>query len=237
MAACFDLDNTLVRGSSLYHFACEMVRKKVIPRREVIRFARQELQYVIRRSEPAGVAASATSRALALVAGRSEDAMQAVATAFVATKLPAMIMDDVLAEVRRFQFHGVPTWIVTASPIELASAIANELGMTGAVGTVSEISAGRYTGRLASPIAHGPDKMQLVSENAERHGLDLGASWAYSDSINDLPLLSCVGMPVVVNPNSQLLAIAKKNAWGVMETAKRVSPRTNLTRFQTPAAV
>ena len=109
--------------------------------------------------------------------------------------------------------------------------------MTGAVGTVSEISAGRYTGRLASPIAHGPDKMQLVSENAERHGLDLGASWAYSDSINDLPLLSCVGMPVVVNPNSQLLAIAKKNAWGVMETAKRVSPRTNLTRFQTPAAV
>lgn len=66
MAAFFDLDNTLVRGSSLYHFACELVRKKVIPRREVIRFARQELQYVMRRSEPAGVAASATARALAL---------------------------------------------------------------------------------------------------------------------------------------------------------------------------
>ncbi len=237
MAAFFDLDNTLVRGSSLYHLACELVRKKVIPRREVIRFARQELQYVMRRSEPAGVAASATARALALVAGRSEDAMQVVTAQFVATKLPAMIMDDVLSEVRRFQFHGVPTWIVTASPIELASAIANELGMTGAVGTVSEIHDGRYTGRLASPIAHGPGKMQLVHENAERHGLDLGASWAYSDSINDLPLLSCVGMPVVVNPNSQLLAIAKKNAWGVLETAKRVSPRTNLTRFQTPAAV
>ena len=224
MAAFFDLDNTLVRGSSLYHLACDLVRKKVIPRREVMRFARQEMSFIVRRAEPEGVSASAAARALALVAGRSEDSMLAVTSEFVRKKLPSILVPDVLDELRRFQVHGISTWLVTASPIELASAIAGELGMSGAIGTVSEVRDGHYNGNLVGAIAHGPGKVRLVIDQAAIHGFELDMSWAYSDSINDLPLLASVGMPVVVNPNTQLLNIAKKNGWGVMETARRGAP-------------
>ncbi len=224
MAAFFDLDNTLVRGSSLYHLACDLVRKKVIPRREVMRFARQEMSFIVRRAEPEGVSTSAAARALALVAGRSEDSMLAVTSEFVRKKLPSILVPDVVDEFRRFQVHGIKTWLVTASPIELASAIAGQLGMSGAIGTVSEVRDGRYTGNLVGAIAHGPGKVKLVIEQAATHGLELELSWAYSDSINDLPLLASVGMPVVVNPNSQLFKIAKKNGWGVMETSRRGGP-------------
>ena len=88
---------------------------------------------------------------------------------------------------------GQRVWLVTATPVELASIIARRLGFTGALGTVSEIVDGVYTGRLVGEPLHGPAKAEAVRALADREGLDLARCSAYSDSINDLPMLTAVG--------------------------------------------
>ena len=112
---------------------------------------------------------------------------------------------------------GQRVWLVTAAPAELASLIARRLGLTGALGTVSESKDGVYTGRLVGEPLHGPAKAEAILALAEREGLDLERCAAYSDSANDLPMLSLVGHPVAVNPDHELKRIARENDWEVRD--------------------
>ncbi len=97
---------------------------------------------------------------------------------------------------------GQRVWLVTAAPIELGRVIAERLGLTGALGTVAEIRDGVYTGRLVGDLLHGPAKAEAITELADAEGLDLARCTAYSDSINDVPMLSTVGHAVAVNPDA-----------------------------------
>jgi phosphoserine phosphatase len=108
-------------------------------------------------------------------------------------------------------------WLVTATPVELASIIAHRLGLTGALGTVAEVVDGKYTGRLVGELMHGPAKAEAVLALAEREGLDLSRCTAYSDSANDLPMLSLTGTAVAVNPDTELRAIARSRGWLVRD--------------------
>ncbi len=112
---------------------------------------------------------------------------------------------------------GQRVWLVTATPVEVASVIAKRLGLTGALGTVAETEDGVYTGRLVGEILHGQAKAQAVTALAEREGLDLGACSAYSDSANDIPLLSLVGHPCAINPDARLRAHAREHGWRVRD--------------------
>ena len=98
---------------------------------------------------------------------------------------------------------GQRVWLVTATPVEVAGVIARRLGLTGALGTVAETKDGVYTGRLVGEILHGEAKAEAVRALAEREGLDLSRCSAYSDSANDIPLLSMVGQPVRHQPGRQ----------------------------------
>lgn len=219
--AFFDLDNTLVRGSSLFHFGRYLVTRGQLPRRELLRFARAEAQLAVRRTEPEGGPSAIAERVLALASGRSADDVRALAAEFTERHLPGRLVLPVLAELRTFQEVGLPTVLVTASPVDLADAIALRLGMTSAIGTVAEVVGGRYSGRLVGGINHGAAKIVGAVACADRLGIDLTRSWAYSDSINDLPLLGSVGIPIVVNPNRQLAAVAAKNGWRVIDASRR----------------
>ena len=95
--------------------------------------------------------------------------------------------------------------------------------MTGALGTISEIENGRYTGRLLSGVLHGKNKSKAVIKLSDSMGINLDHAYAYSDSLNDLPLLSAVGTPIVVNPNKELLRIARKNDWQEISTSTTVA--------------
>ena len=106
---------------------------------------------------------------------------------------------------------GQRVWLVTATPVELALIIARRLGLTGALGTVAESVDGHYTGRLVGEILHGPAKAHAVRALAVREGLDLRRCTAYSDSVNDVPMLSAVGTAVAVNPDAELRDIAKEH--------------------------
>lgn len=215
-AAIFDLDNTLVRGSSLFHFGVHLSRKRFISPIHVMRHVGHELAYVHRRGEREGLPSKLAERMLRLVEGRSQSALTMQARAFVGLHLRDHLFASTLAEVMAFQFRGVPVFLATASPQELADEIARELGLAGAIGTVAEVRDDLYTGRLATPIAHGMQKASRVRELMAERGYDAHDCWAYSDSVNDLPLLACVGHPVAVNPDRTLKRLAQLNDWRIL---------------------
>jgi hypothetical protein len=107
--------------------------------------------------------------------------------------------------------------LVTATPQELAQIIADRLGLSGALGTIAETSDGKYTGLLVGDVLHGAAKANAVQELAAREGLDLAQCTAYSDSINDMPMLSLVGTAVAVNPDSALRAEAHDRGWEIRD--------------------
>ena len=112
---------------------------------------------------------------------------------------------------------GQRVWLVTATPVELALIIARRLGLTGALGTVAESTDGIYTGRLVGEVLHGPAKAHAVRALAAREGLTLRRCTAYSDSANDIPMLSVVGTAVAVNPDSDLRDIARRRQWEIRD--------------------
>ena len=112
---------------------------------------------------------------------------------------------------------GQQVWLVTATPVEVAGVIAARLGLTGALGTTAEHVDGVYTGRLRGGLLHGPAKAEAVRALAREHGLDLARCFAYSDSVNDLPMLSLVGHPCAINPDPLLLAYAEEQDWQIRD--------------------
>jgi phosphoserine phosphatase len=124
----------------------------------------------------------------------------------------------VISHVRAHQKLGRPTYLVTASPREIASRISEILGMDGYLATELEIVDGFYTGRLAAPVVHGPRKAAEVAVLAARDGIRLDASYMYSDSANDLPLLRQVRYPVVVNGNRDMFTVALNEGWAFLDT-------------------
>jgi haloacid dehalogenase-like hydrolase len=117
--------------------------------------------------------------------------------------------------------NGDKTYLVTAAPRELAERIAAYLGMDGALGTEAELVDGVYTGRLVGPVLHGPAKLDAVRQLAGEQRIDLSQSSAYSDSLNDLPLLEGVGHPVAVNPDRMLRELAAERGWPVQDFRRR----------------
>jgi len=107
----------------------------------------------------------------------------------------------------------------------LAEVIAQRLGFTGAMGTVAESVDGVFTGRLVGDILHGLGKAHAVRALAAREGLNLKRCTAYSDSINDVPMLSLVGTAVAVNPDSDLRDVARQRGWEIRDfrTARKAA--------------
>jgi HAD superfamily hydrolase (TIGR01490 family) len=114
------------------------------------------------------------------------------------------------------QDEGRPVYIVTAATQDMAEVLAHVLGFDGAAGTKLEKRDGFYTGRYEGPFCYGEGKPIRMREIAERDGLDLAQSWAYSDSASDLPMLRAVGHAVVVNPDAELARVAREEGWDVM---------------------
>jgi HAD superfamily hydrolase (TIGR01490 family) len=120
---------------------------------------------------------------------------------------------------------GQKVWLVTAAPVETATIIARRLGLTGALGTVAESVGGVYTGRLVGEPLHGPAKAEAVRALATAENLDLDRCAAYSDSANDIPMLSLVGHPYAINPDNRLRKHARTHSWRLRDyrTARRAA--------------
>ncbi|GAB3278128.1 HAD-IB family hydrolase [Actinocorallia lasiicapitis] len=224
-AAFFDVDNTMMRGASIYYFARGLAKRKLFTTRDLTMFALGQAAFRVRGTENADHIGTAREAALSFVAGKSVDEL---------VRLCEEIYDDVMED--RI-WHGTRTiaqahidagqqvWLVTATPVEIARVMASRLGLTGALGTVAETVDGHYTGRLVGNLLHGPAKAEAVRALAEREGLSLERCSAYSDSANDLPMLSIVGHPNAVNPDGELREHARSNSWPIHDfrTGRKVA--------------
>jgi len=192
-AAFFDLDKTLMAGSSGMQFARVAARGGVVSRRQLWGWGVEHLRYRLR-----GVPATTIER-------MGPEVMAAI--------LPR-VYPQMLEEVHAHQDAGRPTFIVSAAGNDVVQTLATVLGMEGGIGTRYEVDAeGNFTGNLDGPFVYGPGKVTAMEEFARAHDIDLAASYAYSDSESDLPMLRAVGNPVAVNPDPPLAAIAKAEGW------------------------
>lgn len=224
-AAFFDLDNTVVRGSSLFPFAYALVRHGRISVTELAHFGWLNARFVATRTESASGREFVLSKALELVAGQRVEDVLSLCRDIAPSIVRKRTNIAVTTEIRRHRDNGDQTWLVTASPVELAVEIAHLLGMTGALGTKAASADGVYTGRLVGDVLHGVRKAEALTALAAVEEIDLADCSAYSDSLNDLPMLSLVGRATVVNANARLRQVAHKNGWRILDASARpVSP-------------
>lgn len=215
-AVYVDLDNTVISGSALFHVGRALASQGVVDRSTLMRMAAHHALYRLAGERPRLVDA-ARERSLGLAAElRVDEVIQRVEQMYdeiLAPRLwPGMV--ERLAAHRR---AGEQVWLATAAPVELAQLIADRLGLSGALGTHAEVIDGMWTGRLRGPLVHGHAKAETVANHAAGHGWDLGDCVAYSDSLQDLPLLSAVGHPSVVNPERSLRLIAERRGWPILD--------------------
>lgn len=220
-AAFFDLDKTLIPGSSLFLLARGAYERDMFKVADLLRFAWGQAVFRLAGERASNTEMSRTST-LEFVTGHKADELVAWGKQIAEERILPRVYADIVRVIDEHKGRGDLTFLVTAAPVELASTIAEGLGMTGAIATVSEVdSAGYYTGRLVGPVMHGPEKARAVAEVAAEHGIELADSSAYSDSMNDLPLLESVGDPHAVNPEHELARIARVRGWRVHELRTR----------------
>ncbi len=217
VAAFFDVDNTIIRGSSFAVLARGMADRDYFTTAEVMEFTWKQLKYVMSGRENLDDMAQATENGLLFVKDREQSEIEEVAeTAYDERMVGRLWAGTVeLAEAHKALGHEV--WLVSATPVEVASVIARRLGLTGGLGTIAEVVDGRYTGRLEGMPLHGAAKVAAVVKLAEERGLDLARCAAYSDSANDIPMLTVVGCPVAINPDSPLRAHARSQEWQIRD--------------------
>lgn len=215
-AAFFDVDNTLMRGASLFHVARKLHQRGAFTLPEAGGIAWKQFMFLLRGENMRDVHA-VRDAALAIGAGILVTDVEILGEEVYDEMIESRIWPGTKALAEQHLRMGRKVWLVTATPVEVATVIARRLGLTGALGTVGESLDGSYTGRLVGEILHGPAKAVAVRAIAAEQGLDLDRCWAYSDSHNDIPLLSAVGHPVAINPDAKLRRHARDNNWPVYD--------------------
>jgi HAD superfamily hydrolase (TIGR01490 family) len=213
--AFFDVDNTLMRGASVFHVGRGAFRRGLLGIRDIARFAWHDFRFV-KVGENRAHLATARERALELVAGHSEAEVIALAEDIYDRNILPRLWPETVDLTREHLAKGHEVWLISATPQLVGQVIADRLGLTGALGTVLEAEQGRFTGQLIGNVVHAEEKAVVAEDLARERGVNLADCWAYSDSTNDIPLLSMVGNRVVVNPDARLERHAREHGWAIM---------------------
>src|ERR671916_1848297 len=213
-AAFFDLDKTLIEGSSAVHFGRAAYKHGMVSRRQLARDLWANIRFRLNGSTDAGTD-ELRERILEAIAGQRVVDLARLGPDVLAGVLP-LLYREVLDEAYAHQDAGRPAYIVTAASQELADVLAHVLVLDGGIGMRSEVRDGVYTGRPAGPFTYREGKAEAIRELAAREGIDLAESYAYSDSESDLPMMRAVGYPVAVNPDAALEKVARSEGWRIM---------------------
>ncbi|MDF2976116.1 MAG: serB 2 [Actinomycetospora sp.] len=216
-AAFFDVDNTMMMGASIFHFARGLAARNFFSGADMRGFVWQQLKFRFGGEGSPDDVRAHREQALSFVAGQSVADLVRLGEEIYDELMADRIWEGTRALAQMHLDAGQRVWLVTATPLELARIIARRLGLTGALGTVAESEDGVYTGRLVGELLHGPAKAHAVRALAAREGLDLRRCAAYSDSVNDAPMLSVVGTAVAVNPDSDLRQMARERGWEIRD--------------------
>ena len=216
-AAFFDLDNTVIQGASLFHLAKGLYRRGFFPTRVILKGLWLQVYFRLVGQEKAGHIEDARGVTLGFIEGHTVTELTEISNEVYEESIAHRIWPGTRSLAQLHLDVGQQVWLVTAAPVEVAGVIAARLGLTGALGTTAEHIDGVYTGRLKGDLLHGPAKADAVRALADEHGFDLAHCFAYSDSYNDLPMLSLVGHPCAINPDGRLLAHAEEQDWQIQD--------------------
>jgi HAD superfamily hydrolase (TIGR01490 family) len=210
----FDLDRTLMAGSSGFHWARAARRAGLTTRRQLATDAFDNIRFRLKGSTDEATR-EVRERVGAFLEGRRVRELERLSPMVLAGILPRLY-PRMLEVAYEHQDAGRPVFIVTAATQGTADMLAQVLFFDGAAGSKLEESDGVYTGRFDGPFCYGEGKPLRMRELAHERGIDLAESWAYSDSASDLPMLRAVGHPVAVNPDAELGRVARAEGWDVM---------------------
>ena len=213
--AFFDVDNTLLRGASVFQLGKGAFRIGLINARDIARFAWHQFRFLA-VGENGKHMSAARERALELVGGHKVSELTQLAEDIYERDIAPKLWPETLEIAREHQRKGHEVWLISATPLIMGEVIAKRLGLTGALGTLAEEVGGVFTGRMQGHFLHGEQKAVAAAALVKEKGASLADCWAYSDSRNDIPLLTLVGNRTVVNPDASLARHAKAEDWAVL---------------------
>jgi HAD superfamily hydrolase (TIGR01490 family) len=217
-AAFFDLDGTLIPGSANIPLAKAAFRAGFMSPRELLRDLRHGVSFLLSGATDER-SAQVRDRILDAVAGHPASDVEALGDVFL-PDLVASIRPQLAPVLAEHAARNEDRLVLSASPTEIVSRFAHEAGLSHGGGTTAARDAdGVYTGELTGPFCYREGKVIVMQELAAKYGYDLAASYAYSDSASDLPMLEAVGHPVVVHPEPELREIAEERGWPIIETS------------------
>ncbi|MFM6980550.1 MAG: HAD family hydrolase [Micrococcales bacterium] len=219
-AAFFDVDNTIVRGSSTFMFGLTAFKHGFFTRKDLYRFGWQQFKF-IRMGESPKSMSQVLDNALPLIGGHKVEDFKAMSDEVYREQISKRLWPETVRIAQQHVKEGREVWLVTAAPLEIAEKIAQELGLTGGLGTMVARENGIFTGKLVGKPLHGKAKRKAIKALAEERHISLKRSFAYSDSANDLPMLTMVGKAVAVNPDKLLEQHAKAAGWQILDFKKR----------------
>jgi HAD superfamily hydrolase (TIGR01490 family) len=226
-AAFFDLDKTVIAKASMVAFGRPFYREGLITRRLLLRALYGQLVYMYLGADEDRLARMRDS-VLALTKGWSQSQVREIVEETLHDVVEPIVYDEALGLIREHRNAGRAVYIVSASPEEIVAPLARYLGVDGHLATLSSVDdEGRYTG-TTELYCYGPQKADAMIEVAKERGIDLSASYAYSDSATDIPMLECVGHAIAVNPDRELQRVAREQGWEIRTFTRRVPLRERM---------
>ena len=214
-AAFFDVDNTLVRGSTIYFLGRGMYQRGFFTKADISRFVLANLRFRLTGTEKQDEINRFQKSAQDFIGGHNVSEIKSVAQEIYDEYVSPSLWEGTIDIAKEHLNDVVEVWLLTAAPEDMAKLIAERLGFTGALGSKAAIVDGHYTGEMNGPLLHGKEKAEAIRQIAKERGFILEDCFGYSDSHNDLPLLQTVGHPSAINPDAILRIRALKENWPI----------------------
>jgi HAD superfamily hydrolase (TIGR01490 family) len=214
-AAFFDVDNTLVRGSTLYFLGRGMYQRGFFTKADISRFVVANIRFRMTGTEKKEVIEKFQSAATDFIGGHKVDDIKRIGEEIYDEFVSPKLWQGTFEIAKSHLDRGEEVWLVTAAPQDMADIIAQRLGLTGALGSKAMIKDGIYTGELEGKLLHGIEKAKAIQKLSQEHGFVLEDCYSYSDSHNDIPLLQAVGHPCAINPDAILRIRALAEGWPI----------------------
>ena len=229
-AAFFDLDKTVIAKASMVAFGRPLYREGLISRTLVLRSLWGQLVYMHLGASEEKLARMRES-VLALTKGWDQSKIRSVVAETLEAVVEPIIYSEAADLIEEHRAAGRLVVIISASPSEIVEPLGRYLDVDRVIASEASVDEdGRYSGEM-SFYAYGPHKAEAMRSLAAELGIDLEASYAYSDSATDIPMLEAVGHPVVVNPDRSLARWADEKGWEVRRFVRPVRLRD---RFRVP---
>ncbi|MCZ6567879.1 MAG: HAD-IB family hydrolase [Actinobacteria bacterium] len=234
-AAFFDLDKTIIAKSSTLAFTKPMFRAGLLSGSMLAKAGIAQVYYQAFGADHEQLE-RIKEELSSLTEGWDHVEVEALVEETVNEVVAPLVYAEALAIIDDHRREGRKVVVVSASPEEIVRPLCRYLGIEDVIATKSELDEeGRYTGRIER-YAYGPVKAQAIAEMAAAEDIDLDASYAYSDSVTDLPMLDIVGHPVAVNPDTELAAVAEERGWEVRNFESAITMRDKLSSKAVPGA-